>query len=65
MEGFPVSEGTITEEELAACDEAFITASNKRVLPIVQVDDRVIGDGLPGPITRRLLSAYDAFTASY
>jgi branched-chain amino acid aminotransferase len=65
VEGFPVSEGTITEEELATCDEAFITASNKRVLPIVQVDDRVIGDGMPGPITRRLLSAYDAFIASY
>lgn len=65
VEGVAVREGTITEEDLASCDEAFITASNKRILPIVQVDDRTIGDGSPGPVTRRLMAAYDAFTASY
>jgi len=65
VEGFPVREKVVTREELEDCDEAFITASNKRVLPIVQVDDRVIGDGRPGPMTRRLTAAYDDFIASY
>lgn len=63
--GYEVREGTITEEELGNCDEAFITASNKKVLPIVQVDGHVIGDGVPGPVTRKLIAAYDAFSASY
>jgi len=65
VEGFPVREGVISLEELQDCDEAFITASNKRILPIVQVDDRVIGDGVPGSVTRRLIDTLDAFTASY
>lgn len=63
--GYEVREETISEEELQDCDEAFITASNKKVLPIVQVDDHVIGEGVPGTVTRKLIGAYEAFTASY
>lgn len=63
--GFPVKEGVIHVADLSECDEAFITASNKRVLPIVQVDEHVIGGGTPGPVSKRLIADYDAFLASY
>ena len=63
--GFPVREGVIKCDELEDCDEAFITASNKRILPIVQVDDAVIGNGAPGPVTKKLIAAFEAFAASY
>lgn len=48
---FPIEERPILLEELAQADEAFITSSSKEILPIVQIDDLVIGNGKPGPRT--------------
>ncbi|NTW14152.1 MAG: hypothetical protein HGA31_03925 [Candidatus Moranbacteria bacterium] len=64
-QGIPVDEETIMESDLESCDEAFITASNKMVLPIVDVDGKMIGDGLPGPITKRVMEAYDRFVKTF
>ena len=44
--------------ELLRADEVFITGTIKRVLPIRQIDNHVIGDGRPGPITRKLQSKF-------
>jgi len=46
----------LRHDELAEIDEAFITSTTKEILPIVQVDDTVIGEGAPGARTRRLMS---------
>jgi branched-chain amino acid aminotransferase len=43
-------------DELAEIDEAFITSTTKEILPIVQVDDIVIGDGKPGARSKRLMA---------
>ena len=56
--GVPVREQVLHDEELFAADECFLTSTTKEVVPIVQVDDRRIGEGLPGPITKRLLEAF-------
>ena len=56
--GLDVLERTLTPEQLKRADEVFITASARQVVPIVQVDDLTIGDGQPGPVTRRLLELY-------
>jgi branched-chain amino acid aminotransferase len=48
---FTVEEGPLTMEELLNAKEIFITGTTKRVLPVVQVDDHIIGDGKPGKIT--------------
>jgi branched-chain amino acid aminotransferase len=48
---FTVEEGPLTMEELLNAKEVFITGTTKRVLPVVQVDDHIIGDGKPGKIT--------------
>ncbi len=55
----------MTLDELETLDEAFITSSNKEVLPVVQVDDIVIGNGMPGQNTRRLMELFKSLTASY
>ena len=41
--------------------EAFLTSSSRGVVPIVQVDDRVVGEGRVGAWTKRLASAYQAY----
>ncbi len=47
--------------ELRQVDEAFITSSSRGVLPVVVVNEQVIGDGRPGPLTRRLRRRYDEY----
>ncbi|MEZ0610065.1 aminotransferase class IV [Fibrella sp. WM1] len=59
---FSVDERAVMLTDLQDADEAFTTSSTKQVLPIVQVDDLVIGDGKPGPISRELLSRFRAMT---
>jgi len=51
---FAVEERPILLDELSLVDEAFITSSSKEILPVVQIDDLVIGDGKPGPRTYEL-----------
>jgi len=51
---FPVEERPVLLDELSLVDEAFITSSSKEILPVVQIDDLVIGDGKPGPRTIEL-----------
>ncbi len=51
---FPIEERPILLEELALADEAFITSSSKEIVPVVRVDDQVIGNGKPGPHTAEL-----------
>lgn len=48
---FPVEERIVTLNDIRAAKEAFMTSTTKRVLPIIQVDNTIIGDGHPGPIT--------------
>ena len=45
-------------EEVGQADEAFITSTTKRVLPVVKIDDRMIGNGKAGPITKKLLALW-------
>jgi branched-chain amino acid aminotransferase len=53
-----VREAVLKDADLLGADEAFLTSSTREVVPIVQVDDRRIGAGIPGPITRRLLDGF-------
>jgi branched-subunit amino acid aminotransferase/4-amino-4-deoxychorismate lyase len=45
-------------EELATADEAFLASTSVCLLPIVECDGRHIGEGTPGPVFRRLLTAW-------
>ena len=44
-------------------DEAALSSSSRAIIPIVQIDGQSIGTGRPGPITRRLLRAYQEVVA--
>ena len=54
----PVEEATLRDDDLFNADEAFFTSTTKELMPIVQVDDHIIGSGLPGPITTTLLAEF-------
>jgi len=47
-----------TVAEAYAAREAFISSSNEIALAVVKIDDRIIGDGSPGPVTKALREAY-------
>ena len=56
--GVPVVERVLTESDLDTADEAFLTSTTRELVPVVQIDDRRVGSGQPGPVTRALLDAY-------
>ena len=59
-EGIAVEARRITRDEVYVADEAFFTGTAAEVTPIVEVDRRRIGDGRPGPLTRRLQERFFA-----
>ena len=57
--GIPAREARLRPEELRAADEAFITSATRGVLPVTRIDGAAVGEGRPGPITRRLMQLLD------
>lgn len=51
---FPIEERPISLAELPHVDEAFITSSSKEIMPVIRIDDLIIGDGTPGRRTYAL-----------
>ena len=43
---------------MRTADEAFLTSSAGGIMPVTKVDDKVIGNGSPGPLTLRLKDLY-------
>jgi branched-chain amino acid aminotransferase len=56
--GVDVDERVMRDEDLFGADEAFLTSTTREVVPIVTVNDRTIGRGVPGPITLKLLEGF-------
>jgi branched-chain amino acid aminotransferase len=52
----------LTRYDVYVADEMFITGSAAEVVPVVKVDQRVIGDGKPGKITKQLTELFHALT---
>lgn len=50
----------VTLDEAFAADEAFLTSTTRGVVPIVLIDDRPVGDGTVGAVTRDLMDSYRA-----
>ena len=44
--------------DLYICDECFGTGTAAEIVPITQIDGRLVGDGAPGPITKQLLQDF-------
>ena len=56
--GVDVRDEVLFPNDLDTADEVFITSTTRELSPVVRIDDTVIGDGRPGPITLRFLEAY-------
>jgi branched-chain amino acid aminotransferase len=52
------AERPLSLADFAQAEEAFLTSSTREVQPLVAVDGRPVGDGKPGPVTRRLAEGY-------
>ena len=60
--GIEVTEQNITPNELFTADEVFFTGTAAEVAPIREVNKRSIGSGKPGPVTRRIMQAFEKAT---
>jgi branched-chain amino acid aminotransferase len=56
--GVPIREADLTRYDIWVADECFLTGTGAEVVPTVKLDGREIGDGRPGPITKRVLEAF-------
>ena len=56
--GVDVRYETLVPADLESVDEAFITSTTRELSPVTRIDDRPIGNGKAGPVTRQLLDAY-------
>ena len=62
--GIHVEERVFTRHDLYIADECFLTGTAAEVIPVVKIDRRAIGDGQPGKITQRLISAFRQYANS-
>jgi len=60
--GIKVSEPNLTRYDLFNADECFLTGTGAELMPIVKIDGRVIGNGKPGTITKKLVREYHSLT---
>ena len=56
--GMEVEEKRLTRDEVYIADEAFFTGSAAEVTPVVELDNRTIGTGRRGPVTRKLQTLF-------
>ena len=62
--GLRCREGDYTLPQLYTAEEAFVTGTMGGLAPVVRVDGRTIGDGQPGPVTKRLTDLFADLTAA-
>ena len=60
---FPVEQRSVCVDELLDAEEAFITSTSKRIVPVTMIDDKPVGNGIVGPQTRTLMSLFDRYIA--
>ena len=57
-EGLGIEERAFTPDEAYGAAEAFVTSASTFVMPVVRIDDHILGNGAPGPITNKLRALY-------
>lgn len=60
--GITVNQQPFTRHDIFVADECFLTGSAAEVIPVVALDGRTIGDGIPGPVTRKLNEKFKKLT---
>jgi branched-chain amino acid aminotransferase len=54
----PVEETLLRPRDMLKADECFITNTTLEIMPVTKVDGKLVGPGVPGPVTKKLLNAY-------
>jgi len=62
--GIEISEPDMTRYDIFTADECFLTGTAAELIPVVTLDRRTIGDGKPGPVTKRLMTRFHELTQS-
>ena len=63
--GIPTTERRLHFSERGDWDEAFITSTSRKVLPVTSIDGQAVGDGLVGPVTGELMAVFGAYDRQY
>lgn len=61
----PCLEKTLQRHDLYIADECFLTGSAAEIVPVTKIDGRLIADGQPGPVTRKLMEAFHRHVREY
>jgi branched-chain amino acid aminotransferase len=59
--GLEVKYASLKKDRIGSVHEAFITSSSRGIVPVIKIDQIMIGQGRPGPITKELISDYETY----
>lgn len=59
----PLRLEAVHRDEIRSLQEAALSSSSRAIFPVVEIAGQQVGDGRPGPVTRRILAAYQAYVA--
>jgi branched-chain amino acid aminotransferase len=59
-----IFEHDISKKDLFNANEVFITATTKKVMPVIKIDDSKVGTGKPGPMTRKLIELFNNYISN-
>jgi D-alanine transaminase len=57
--GYVCRDEVLAENRLAAADEIWLTGATKGVAPVVRLNDQAVGDGIPGPVWKKLIPHFE------
>ncbi|MGO9568588.1 MAG: aminotransferase class IV, partial [Desulfomonilaceae bacterium] len=60
-----IREVPVTLEQLPSFSEAFLASTTRNLLPVVRIDDMLIGNGMPGPRTHVLMGLFQDYLNAY
>lgn len=63
--GLNIDYRPLKREQTPALSEAFLTSSSRGIVPIIQIDDKVVGEGVPGSVTRNLIDGYRTYVKQH
>lgn len=55
----------LKREQVPTLSEAFLTSSSRGIVPIIQIDDTPVGEGAPGPVTKKLIDGYRTYVVQH